>query len=654
MTWDEGLRIPEQRDVAGSERGNHLVLAGPGTGKTFVLVRRVQYLTEVHRISSRRITALTFTRAAAAEMRDRLQSRLGADGDQVRVSTLHSFALRELLREGSLGLPDPVRVAGDWEERWVVVEELARLLGRTVRDIRNDRGEGALDLLADDWENLAADNSGWEAGYPDPEFLGAWRRHRGVYGYTLRAELVYQLLCELRANPDFTPGRNTRVLLIDEYQDLNRCDLNTIAMLAGRTEAEVFAAGDDDQSIYSFRHAHPAGIRSFVSDYAPATRLVMTECLRCGPEIVHLANWLIQQERDREPKHLVSVTDWSSEVQLLRFLNQNDEADGVARLVDYLISEGTPLEEILILLKSDARGRVSRLLDEHLAGHGNLVYLPRRSADVDESVQTLLEYLILCESLALEDHVDDLAVRSLFELEDRVGESRRRAVVDFCFESGMRFYPAIRYLNDHPDEYGSTRIGGVKEQADIVVTRARSFTREPGEDFGDWLERVCDAVGASSDALIAIRRAGAQVSAQIEAEPASDSAAEMNFTQELLGAITNLGDTLPPRVPGNVTITTMHGAKGLSADVVIVLQVEDEMIPGEGGDEIAENEARRLLYVSLTRARKRLFIGACRQRTGPQSYSGRGQREDRGVSRFIRDYGLHAATVTQYLNQRRR
>jgi DNA helicase-2/ATP-dependent DNA helicase PcrA len=199
MSWDDDLWA-EQRNAAGYTRGNRVLLAGPGTGKTFVLVRRIEYLVTEHDIDPRRITALTFTRAAAAEMRDRLQARLGELGSRVKVSTLHSYALRELLKAGGEEFPQPLRVVGDWEERWVVIEELARLLSRRVRDISNDRGTGALDRLADDWDTLAIDDHGWEVGFADPEFLSAWRSHREVYGYTLRSELVYQLLVELRAS----------------------------------------------------------------------------------------------------------------------------------------------------------------------------------------------------------------------------------------------------------------------------------------------------------------------------------------------------------------------------------------------------------------------------------------------------------------------
>jgi superfamily I DNA/RNA helicase len=110
-----------------------------------------------------------------------------------------------------------------------------------------------------------------------------------------------------------------------------------------------------------------------------------------------------------------------------------------------------------------------------------------------------------------------------------------------------------------------------------------------------------------------------------------------------------LSETLPPKVAGRVTITTMHGAKGLSADVVMVLQAEDEMIPGDAaGAEF--DESRRLLYVSLTRARKKLLIGACQQRFGSQRFVGTREVKARTLTRFLRDFGLQAKTAAMYVD----
>jgi DNA helicase II / ATP-dependent DNA helicase PcrA len=145
--WSEDLRS-EQNLAAGTDQANAVLLAGPGTGKTFVLVRRVQYLIEEFGVAPKEILALTFSRAAAAEMRTRLEERLEAVAKRVRVSTLHAFALRMLLKNGSSQLPTPLRVAGDWEERWIIVEELADLLGkrRTVRNSFSSTGTLACEL----------------------------------------------------------------------------------------------------------------------------------------------------------------------------------------------------------------------------------------------------------------------------------------------------------------------------------------------------------------------------------------------------------------------------------------------------------------------------------------------------------------------------
>jgi len=390
--WSDSLR-GEQATAAGAPRANTVLLAGPGTGKTFVLVRRVQYLVEVAGVSPEEIVALTFSRAAAAEMRTRLEEDLGQIARKVKVSTLHSFALRKLLRNGAHQLPQPLRVADDWEERWVVVEELAQLLGKMVKEIRN-YDDGFLDRLSDDWDTLAIDGEGWQSGFADPQALGMWQRHRWVYGYTLRSELVYQLLAELRANPDFDLGKITE-LPVDEYQDLNRCDLNTVGLIADRTGAFVYAAGDDDQSIYSFRHAVPEGIRSFDKDYPKTQRLTLRECLRCGAGVVTLANWLIAQEENREPKELESITSWLAKVDLLRFANQEAEAAALARAVKAEIDEGTKAEEILILVRSDANSRISSAVQEALQKLEVAMYLPRPPKTTDSDVQRVIEYIIL-------------------------------------------------------------------------------------------------------------------------------------------------------------------------------------------------------------------------------------------------------------------
>ncbi|MDI6811722.1 MAG: UvrD-helicase domain-containing protein [archaeon] len=189
VQWDENLTRAQKK--AASHRGAHArLLAGPGTGKTLTMTRRILWLITQQNIPPSEILALTFTRAAASELRRYVKDNLeGMSSELPRVSTLHSFALRQLLRNASLTqLPQPLRIADDYEERWVIIEELSDLIGKNVRETQK-----LLNELSADWQRLTADSPDWEIRFPDPLFLGAWKEHREIYGYTLRAELVYQL-----------------------------------------------------------------------------------------------------------------------------------------------------------------------------------------------------------------------------------------------------------------------------------------------------------------------------------------------------------------------------------------------------------------------------------------------------------------------------
>jgi len=267
MPWDDDL-LPEQRYVASYVGSHARLLAGPGTGKTRSLTKRICFLIEDRHVGPGAILALTFTRAAARELRQRVQTEVGVEMVPM-ISTLHSFALRQLLRNATriASLPQPFRIADDWEERNIILEDIKILLSLK----RIEEARQLLNELSADWQRLTADEADWDQRFPNPAFLGAWREHREIYGYVLRAELVYQLKRGLEQYDDFTLDGPPSHLLVDEYQDLNRCDLAIVKAIGDRG-AEVYGAGDDDQSIYGFRMAHPEGIRRFPEDYPGKSR----------------------------------------------------------------------------------------------------------------------------------------------------------------------------------------------------------------------------------------------------------------------------------------------------------------------------------------------------------------------------------------------
>ena len=180
MAWDDNLL--EDQKIAAAHADTHArLLAGLGTGKTLTLTRRICFLVTESNISAENILALTFTRAAARELRQRVTNELGED-QSPRISTLHSFALRQLLKNAMRikELPQPLRIADDWEERNIVLPDLKALLELP----RIEHAKNLLNELSADWQSLTADEEDWEKRFPDPAFLGAWREHRQIYGYT--------------------------------------------------------------------------------------------------------------------------------------------------------------------------------------------------------------------------------------------------------------------------------------------------------------------------------------------------------------------------------------------------------------------------------------------------------------------------------------
>ena len=409
MGWDDSLTTDQK--VAAGHIGSHArLLAGPGTGKTLTLTRRVCFLVTDKNIPAESIVALTFTRAAARELRQRVNKELGSE-QSPRISTLHSFALRQLLmnEERISSLPQPFQIADDWEERNIVLEDLKDLLElQRISDVKD-----YLNKLSSDWQNLTADEASWEERFPDPRFLGAWKEHRKIYSYTLRSELVYQLKKALEQRGDFKFEDQFNHLLVDEYQDLNRCDLEVVKQIASR-DVELFVAGDDDQSIYGFRKAHPEGIRGFISDYPGATELELEICKRCDRDILSLGLFVVGQDTRRISKTIRSEPDRKKgKVAILRFDDQDEEAKGIADLCTHLINQDrlNP-NDILILLRSDRYNKFSQPIREKLQGVSISVTGTTDTASLldDDDSRSFLAFLRLAINKK-----DSLAWRSLFK-----------------------------------------------------------------------------------------------------------------------------------------------------------------------------------------------------------------------------------------------
>jgi DNA helicase-2/ATP-dependent DNA helicase PcrA len=603
MSWENGL-TPEQAKAAQHSGSNARLLAGPGTGKTLTLTRRIVRLLIETGTPPESILAFTFTKFAAAELRKRVAADVEEGQRLPRISTLHSYALRELLRnESRTKLPHPIRIADDWEEEVIVIQELQDMLGKSKDDTRK-----LLAQLSADWQQLAADQEEWERKFPDAQFLGAWREHRAIYGYTLRAELVYQLKVSLEEG-DIEIEGPPQYVLVDEFQDLNPCDLAVVHELAD-LKCEIYGAGDDDQSIYGFRYAEPEGIRRFPTTFTPSAALELVHCKRCDKAILDLALYVARQDPRRIEKELSATSAEPGEVKVLRFPDEGAEALGIGKICRWLVKrKGLKPEDILILLRSDRNKVFSTPLSAALLSVGVPVSI---SSNPLEPLETDAgrEFLSLLRLIANND--DDLAWRSILGVrKNNVGATTFRAIYEIARREGIRFAAALEMVRRNPSLIGA-KGKTVQSEVETIRKKVAGSGPPPKDKVEEWVSQLAQSEISDPDFRADV----------LKIFDRADSPRCHSLDELLKSATVTLGEKEQDVSEGIASIMTMHQAKGLTAKAVIVAAAEDEYIPGRANGRAIDDE-RRLLYVSLTRACHYLFVTFANNRRGPQKYTGR-------------------------------
>jgi DNA helicase II / ATP-dependent DNA helicase PcrA len=499
-----------------------------------------------------------------------------------------------------------------------------------------------LHLLSADWERLTPN---WEKRFPNPKFLGAWQEHRKIFGYTLRSELVYQL------KQAFTEGKLTlkkppQHLLVDEYQDLNACDLAVVKEIA-QAGAELFTAGDDDQSIYGFRFADPEGIRRFTTEYQPSDSLELAECRRCDCGVLNLALYVARQDPRRIDKAIHPVDGAGpGEIQILHFEDQGQEARSVADICVWLRDkQNVNPENILFLLRSDHNGQFSEPIRAALQPRGFRVATithplePLNCPKQDDGHEQKSGRILLSLLRLSVNRRDHLAWRTLLQLRpNAIGEKAYFALYELARQKGIGFADALVLVRDDPsliDRFG-------KKLSEEVVAVEKVLSEVPDTEQLTPLE----VVRQLGQRQIQDERVRDEVVGVFEKAAAGDPPIEVS---DLLRIINIAPDQQNQLEPDAINIMSMHQAKGLTADATFVIAAEEEYLPGRATG-LAVDDERRLLYVSLTRARHFLFITHCRRRTGAQRHSGsRSGQAERNLTPFLRGGPLESRDGIDYV-----
>ncbi|HKZ03443.1 MAG TPA: ATP-dependent helicase [Pyrinomonadaceae bacterium] len=423
------------------------LIAGPGTGKSAVIERRVAHLLR-NGIDGQYVHVVSFTRASRKELVDRIAAHCANEGfgqevQSVRVSTMHSLALRILKSASVLSTlyPGDPAVLDKWERAEIYDSELSGALGCTPTRAREIRT--AYDAQ---WQTLNPQTIAQAAITPAEMqgFNGFHSTRRNLYSCVLPGEVIHECVARLNAG-HILPNQLPRIdhLIVDEYQDLNSCDQEFIRLLADNG-ASLFVAGDDDQSIYSFRHANPNGIVNFQATYPLAKTHILTDCFRCTPAIVVPANTLIAHNAPRVPKVLQSLYANSAppvqgSMKVWAFQTATEEAAAIAQSCGQLIVSGIAGQEDQIVILISNRKLQLEMITQALTNAGLPYDAPMVDALRDlpalRAIYSILR--ILSDQTAASS--DYPAYRGLLSLLHGVGTATCKAVGDQCVANNQNY-----------------------------------------------------------------------------------------------------------------------------------------------------------------------------------------------------------------------
>lgn len=608
------LNTAQQKAVC-HETGPMLVLAGPGSGKTTVLLCRISRLLERGLAKPQEILALTFSKAAAEEMKTRFENLNGASG--VSFGTFHSIFFRIL------------RSRYGWNVEQIFQEEERRSILRNSIEAEKWDIPDLEEYISQFFSQLSLMNSELEqpnrftpVGMPVEEFRKLYRAYEG---YKERHEKLdfddmltqcYQLLREDAAAREYWQ-RKYKFILVDEFQDVNQAQFACLQILAEKHQ-NLFVVGDDDQSIYAFRGARPDFLLHFPTLYPAAKKVTLNTNYRSTERIVNLAERVIGNNEVRFVKNMKGIGEAGDKVTFFLAEDAAKEAAHIAEKIGRLLDEGVPLTEIAVIYRTNLQGGA---FARELYKRGIPYDLRDNSGNVYEHwvAKDLLAYLLLAEN-----EESDSALRRI------LNKPKRYIGKDLLAEAEAMPYTLLRSFFVCPSLKGWQEENLENLRIDLNQIRKRTPY--------DALKYIRKVIGYDEylEEFAAYRRTSAQVLQEIAdeiMETAKDCADVRSFREQLERLSLQMKEQSRKKGQkrNGVALMTMHGAKGLEFRAVFLPSLVEGIVPHEKGmDTVAEE--RRLFYVAMTRASEKLCLSAILQR----------YEKERKPSRFLAEMGLDA------------
>lgn len=590
--------------------GPMMVLAGPGSGKTTVITHRVQYLTKEYGIDPGDILVITFTRAAAEEMRERYEALTGG-GSRVTFGTFHSIFFRILKLAYRYTADNIVRE----EQQMQFVRELAQAGGLEPEDENEFAASILSEISSVKGERIALEHY-YSKNCPDTVFRQLYAgyeekmRRAGLIDFDDMMVLCLELFTE-RKDILSAWQRRYRYILIDEFQDINRLQYEIVRMLA-KPEDNLFIVGDDDQSIYRFRGAKPEIMLGFERDYPGAGRILLDVNYRSTEEIVAPALRLIGENQKRFSKAIHTTGRHGKNVITKLWQDPGEENLAIAREIQLYLQSGVRPGDIAVLYRTNAG---PRFLMEKLMEYN----LPFRTRDTVPNLyehwisRNILTYIrIAMGSRVREDILQVINRPKRYISRDAMPDET------VSFEKMKAFYAEKDWIAERIESLE----GDLRAIARMSPLAAVNYIRQ-GMGYDEYLIEYA-----------AFRRMRPEELLET-ADELKESAAGFKTFDEWFAHIEAYKEELLRQAAQRrtetdaITLATMHSAKGLEFPIVYILDANEGITPHSRAmlDEDMEEE-RRLFYVAMTRAKTRLHVYAVRERYHKKAE----------VSRFVWEY----------------
>ena len=620
----------QQQEAVFCTEGPLLLLAGAGSGKTRVLTHRIAYLMD-QGVNPYHIMAITFTNKAAKEMRERVDDLVGFGAEHIWVSTFHSTCVRILRRHiDKLGYGNSFTIY-DADDQKSLIKQICKQYKIDTKMMPERKIINEISSAKDEFMTPSEYETRHQYDFKKKKIAQIYKE----YQKQLKAnnaldfdDLIFKTVELFQFHPEVLDyyQERFRYIMVDEYQDTNTIQFQLVSMLA-RKYQNLCVVGDDDQSIYKFRGANVKNILNFENVFPEAVTIKLEQNYRSTKNILNAANEVIKHNKGRKTKKLWTENEEGDLIEFHQYGTEYEEARKIIHEIEDLSKEGYDYKNMAILYRTNAQSRVFeesfmiKNIPYRIVGGTN--FYQRKE------VKDILSYLKV-----VDNGLDDLAVRRIINVPRRgIGAATIEKINVYAVEHNVSFLDAC-FSSDSIDT-----LGNAKKKINGFADLIREFRRKMQEgSLEELFKYITDETGyianlkaeETEEAEGRIENINELLNKVVTYEQEAEEASLSELLEEiaLVADIDNLEDS-----DNRVVLMTLHSAKGLEFPYLFICGMEDGIFPSymtvmsEDDDDMEEE--RRLCYVGITRAKKKLYLSAAKRRMM------QGRTQFNKVSRFI-------------------